>query len=108
MCGESSKICAGEQKTMKNTMSEQEIFDFLKEALVDFFEIDASKITMESHLYEDLEIDSIDAIDLMDHIKKKMGYRLEPADFKEVRTLGDIVRIVHGKMEQNPDLQNAK
>ena len=44
----------------------------------------------------------------MDHIKKKIGYRLEPADFKEVRTLGDIVRIVHAKMEQNPDLQNAE
>lgn len=88
---------------MTQPMNEQEIFDFIKQALVDFFEIDPSKITMQSNLYEDLEIDSIDAIDLMDHIKKKTGYRLEPSDFKEVRTLGDIVKIVHSKMEEMPN-----
>lgn len=94
----SSKIRIGEQKIMIPTMNEQEIFEFIKGTLVDFFEIDESLITMEANLYQDLEIDSIDAIDLIDHIKKKVGYRLEPSDFMEVRTLGDIVKIVYSKM----------
>lgn len=84
---------------MNTVMSEEEIFDFIKKALVEFFEIDEAKITMDSNLYNDLEIDSIDAIDLMDYIKKQTGYRLDPADFKEVRTLGDIIKVVHNKME---------
>lgn len=103
MCRKFGKFCIGDKKIMTQTMSEQEIFDFIKQALVDFFEIDPSKITMQSNLYEDLEIDSIDAIDLMDQIKKKTGYRLEPSDFKEVKTLGDIVKIVHNKIEEIPN-----
>lgn len=88
---------------MNAKMNEEEIFDFIKKALIEFFEIDESKITMQSNLYEDLEIDSIDAIDLMDQIKKKTGHRLDPSDFKEVKTLGDIVRIVSLKMHNLQD-----
>lgn len=82
-------------------MSGEEIFNILKECLVELFEIPEEKITLEAHIYEDLDIDSIDAIDIVDHIRKKTGYRMEAADFKEVRTLGDIVHIVEQKLNES-------
>ena len=45
-------------------------------------------------LYEDLEIDSIDAIDLIDHIKRETGRKLKAEDFRNVRTVEDVVQAV--------------
>lgn len=84
-------------------MSKDEIFSFLKESLIEMFEIDESKITPESLIYEDLEVDSIDAIDLMLHIKKKTGYQMEASDFKSVKTLWDIVEVVFNQMQTKQD-----
>ncbi|MCZ6159426.1 acyl carrier protein [Campylobacter ureolyticus] len=78
-------------------MNKNEIFEILKKNLIELFEIDEKLITLDAKIYEDLDIDSIDAIDLIDSIKKKTGYRLEPNDFKNVRTLGDIVEAVASK-----------
>ncbi|GKH60022.1 acyl carrier protein [Campylobacter ureolyticus] len=80
-------------------MNKEKIFEILKENLIELFEIDDKKITLEARIYEDLDIDSIDAIDLIDSIKKKTGYRLEPNDFRAVRTLGDIVEAVAAKID---------
>lgn len=80
-------------------MNKEKIFEILKENLIELFEIDEKKITLEARIYEDLDIDSIDAIDLIDSIKKKTGYRLEPNDFRAVRTLGDIVEAVAAKID---------
>ena len=81
-------------------MTKEEVFNILKEALIELFEIPEEKITLEAKIYEDLEIDSIDAIDMIDYVKKKTGYRMEAADFKEIRTLGDIVNVVSTKLSQ--------
>ncbi|MCR8684088.1 acyl carrier protein [Campylobacter ureolyticus] len=78
-------------------MNKDEIFEILKKNLIELFEIDEKLIRLDAKIYEDLDIDSIDAIDLIDSIKKKTGYRLEPNDFKNVRTLGDIVEAVASK-----------
>ncbi len=82
-------------------MTEKEIFDFLKNVLVEYFEIDADKITMEAKLNEDLDIDSIDAIDMMSYIKKETGREIEPTQFKEVKTIGDIVTVIMQRTENN-------
>lgn len=78
-------------------MNKDEIFEILKKNLIELFEIDEKLIRLDAKIYEDLDIDSIDAIDLIDSIKKKTGYRLEPNDFKNVHTLGDIVEAVANK-----------
>ena len=80
-------------------MIEKEIFEILKKALIDLFEIDESKIKLETRIYEDLQIDSIDAIDMIDYIKRQTGHRLMPEDFKNVKTLDDIVKAVAKKFE---------
>ena len=80
-------------------MIEKEIFEILKKALIDLFEIGESKIKPETRIYEDLQIDSIDAIDMIDYIKRQTGHRLMPEDFKNVKTLDDIVKAVAKKFE---------
>ncbi|TCK01537.1 acyl carrier protein [Volucribacter psittacicida] len=75
-------------------MTEQQIQTLLTEALHQLFEIDPNKITPTTHLYEDLEIDSIDAIDLIDYIKRKTGHKLQAEDFRNVRTVNDVVQAV--------------
>ncbi|NIE76049.1 acyl carrier protein [Pantoea sp. Ap-967] len=72
----------------------EDIFNILRDALVELFELDPASITLESNLYQDLEIDSIDAVDLIDHIKRQTGKKIAADDFKSVRTVNDVVEAV--------------
>lgn len=71
-----------------------EIFAHVKSLLVELFEVEPSKITLEAQLNKDLEIDSIDAIDLVLKLKDFTGRKIKPEEFKHVRTVGDVVRTV--------------
>ncbi|MFK0313151.1 acyl carrier protein [Pseudomonas sp. NPDC090233] len=72
----------------------EDIYDILSDALVELFELDPKAISLQSNLYQDLEIDSIDAIDLLDHIKRQTGKKIAADDFKSVRTVNDVVEAV--------------
>lgn len=76
-------------------MNQQDIFQLITQALQETFEIPADSITLESRLYEDLDIDSIDAVDLMVKLKTLTGQRLSPDAFRAVRTVGDVVEAIH-------------
>lgn len=77
-------------------MTKDELLDRLKAILQDSFDIDISSITPESRLYDDLDIDSIDAVDLIVKFKPIVGKRLQPDAFKTVRTVQDVVDALHG------------
>jgi acyl carrier protein len=62
---------------------------------VELFELEPERITLEANLYQDLEIDSIDAGDLIDHIKRQTGKKIAAEEFKAVRTVGDVVEAVY-------------
>jgi acyl carrier protein len=51
-------------------------------------------VTLESHLYEDLDLDSIDAVDLVIKLKEITGKMANPEEFKSVRTVGDVVSVI--------------
>ena len=72
-------------------MNKVEIYSTLKEVLIDLFEIDEADITPEANLYEDLDLDSIDAVDLAVKITEITGKRVNPEDFKKVVTVQDLV-----------------
>jgi len=57
-------------------------------------EVDKSKVSMQANLYDELEIDSIDAIDLMVQLKELTGKKIPPEQFKEVRTIGDVLNTL--------------
>ncbi|MFZ6730710.1 acyl carrier protein [Undibacterium sp. Ji42W] len=72
-------------------MSRDELYVWVVDLLADMFELDKSALTMESNLYADLDIDSIDAVDLAVKLKQMTGMRLQPEVFKKIRTIGDVI-----------------
>ncbi|OXY81054.1 acyl carrier protein [Oceanimonas doudoroffii] len=76
-------------------MSDQEqIYQKIASVLEELFEIDPADINPEANLYQDLDIDSIDAVDLVVELKKMTGKKIKPEDFKSVRTVQDVVTEV--------------
>ena len=49
---------------------------------------------MDAHLFEDLDIDSIDAIDMLSRLRELTGKALPADELKSVRTVGDVVSLV--------------
>lgn len=72
-----------------------DIFNTLRDALVELFELPPERVTLDANLYQDLEIDSIDAVDLIDHIKRQTGKKIAAEEFKAVRTVDDVVEAVY-------------
>ncbi|WP_148715458.1 acyl carrier protein [Chitinolyticbacter meiyuanensis] len=81
-------------------MTKQEIFDRLSSILQQTFDIDPARIVPEARLYEDLDIDSIDAVDMIVQLRSLSSKRLQPDSFKSVRTLQDVVDALHGLIEE--------
>lgn len=71
-----------------------DIYKMISEILVTMFEIDEEDISMEANLYEDMDLDSIDAVDLVVKLREITGKKIEPDDFKQVRTVKDIIDAV--------------
>lgn len=79
----------------------EEILMAIKNIMVEMFEIDGEAITLEARLYEDLDFDSIDAVDMIVRLKEMTGKMVKPEDFKSARTIGDVVEAVY-KMLNGP------
>jgi acyl carrier protein len=79
-------------------MNKEELYLHISGILQSTFAIDAGKITPESKLSDDLDIDSIDAVDLIVQLKPLLGSSLKPEAFKVVRTVNDVVDVVHAMM----------
>lgn len=82
--------------------SRREIEELLKGLLVELFEVEPEKITPDAQLYQDLDIDSIDAIDLILKLKEMTGKKIQPEAFKHVRTIDDVVDAVHALLVEAP------
>ena len=72
-------------------LSKDEVYRRLAHYLTDMFEVPAEKIRPEARLYEELDLDSIDALDLVVKLQEITGRRISPQEFKAVRTVGDVV-----------------
>ncbi|MEP4888961.1 MAG: acyl carrier protein [Aliiglaciecola sp.] len=73
---------------------QEDTFQKVVSLFEELFELEPAKVTPESNLYEDLDIDSIDAVDLVVELRKMTGIKIKPEDFKSVRTVNDIVEQV--------------
>lgn len=76
-------------------LNKQQVFEQVKDALVELFEIDEADIQPQAHLYQDLDLDSIDAVDLVVHLQNVTGKKIKPEEFKMVRTVNDVVESVY-------------
>lgn len=86
--------------TLTTPKTKEEIYPWVVDILHEMFELDKSKITPETNLYSELDIDSIDAVDLAVKLKNLTGKRLQPEVFKSVRTVQDVVDALAGLLEQ--------
>lgn len=85
------------------TPQEEKVYAALSKILTNEFDIPAEKIRPEARLYEDFDIDSIDAVDMIVQLKPYLGNRtVKPEAFKAVRTLGDVVSVI-AKIMEEPD-----
>ncbi|MEH6532672.1 MAG: acyl carrier protein [Photobacterium frigidiphilum] len=75
-------------------VNRNEVFNQVRDALVELFELDADDIKPEAQLYQELDLDSIDAVDLVVHLQNLTGKKIKPDEFKAVRTVDDIVDAV--------------
>lgn len=82
-------------------MTKDELFEHIKAILQNTFEIDPARVTPTSQLNADLDIDSIDAVDLIVQLKPLLGSKLQPEAFKAVRTVQDVVDVLHGLLRES-------
>ena len=79
---------------MNKKYSQEEIFEKLKTILTDDFEIAPEKLTLDANLFEDLELDSIDAVDLAVKLQEFTEKKISPENFKQIRTVNDVVLAI--------------
>ncbi|WP_434779127.1 acyl carrier protein [Neisseria sp. Ec49-e6-T10] len=75
-------------------MNKQDIQNEVIAMIAKLFELEPNDIQLESKLYEDLGLDSIDAVDLVVQLQKVTGQKINPETFKSVRTVEDVINAV--------------
>ncbi len=75
-------------------MTREEIFIEVQKNLAEMFSLEAGAITEESRLRDDLDLDSIDAIDLAVRLQDLTGKRVDETALREVRTVRDVVDLI--------------
>lgn len=81
-----------------NNGERDRVFDAVKRELSALFELKPDQIAWDARLYEDLDLDSIDAVDLVVRLQEITKKRIAPEQFKAVRTVGDVVDAVEQLM----------
>jgi acyl carrier protein len=84
-------------------MNKDDLYQRIATILHDSFDIDASRIRPDASLRDDLDIDSIDAVELIVQLKPLLGGNLKPEAFKTVRSVSDVVDAVHGMLQATAD-----
>ncbi len=74
--------------------TEAEIEAMIRKILVEEFEVDPAALKPETNLFTELDLDSIDAVDLVVRLQQETGRKVDPADFKAIRTLQDVTQAV--------------
>jgi len=79
-------------------MEESTILAEVRSAFEEEFGIAATEVQLGAHLVDDLDLDSIDAVDLAARMEDNLGLTLREEELKSIETVGDIVAIVHAKL----------
>jgi acyl carrier protein len=80
-------------------MNREDIFKEVQDALAELTEQDPSSIHGETTLFEELDLDSIDAVDLVVKLQNLTGKKIQPEEFKQIRTMNDVVESVENLLK---------
>ena len=75
-------------------MAKEEIFDKLKELVVDQLGVEEDEVTMEANMQDDLGADSLDLVDLVMSVEEEFGVKVADEDLENIKTVGDIVNYI--------------
>lgn len=89
-----ASVMSGRLEGQTVVLSDEQIYERLKSILTEAFEIDEGRISPEARLFQDLDLDSIDGVDLAIKLQELTGKRIRPEEFKTVRTVSDVVSAV--------------
>lgn len=79
---------------MSEKLTREDILKELTSILVEDFEIDKNQITPEADLFQDLDLDSIDAVDLAVRVQQFTNKKISPENFKQIKTIDDVVTAI--------------
>ena len=78
-------------------MAKEEIFDKLKELVVDQLGVEEDEVTMEASMQDDLGADSLDLVDLVMSVEEELGVKVADEDLENIKTVGDIVNYIEDR-----------
>lgn len=81
-------------RTSSQVETREEIFERLRQILEELFEVEPADVVMDAQLYDHLDIDSIDAVDLIAKLTEITGIKVQPEQFKSVETVHDVVEVI--------------
>jgi len=88
------------------SISQSDIIKIVNSIFVEKFEFSEADLTPEKHIFQDLQIDSLDIVDLMMGLQQKLGVQLrDNQDIRQVQTLQDIYNLVTKLVEADPSLE---
>lgn len=79
---------------MSQKLTKDDILKKLTSILTEDFEVDEKLITPEARLFEDLDLDSIDAVDLAVRVQQFTQKKIPPENFKQIKTINDVVNAI--------------
>ena len=85
-------------QAFESPLSRESVLERVREILAESFELEPSTIRLDSHLIDDLDLDSIDAIDLAVELEQKTGFPVEEQELRKIRLVGDIVDLVYRRL----------
>ncbi|MBC8073652.1 MAG: acyl carrier protein [Deltaproteobacteria bacterium] len=77
-------------------MNREQIYNDVRTMMTETFELEPERVTLEARLYEDLELDSIDALDMVVKLQELIHRRVEERELRALRTVSDVVEMVAG------------
>lgn len=85
---------------MNNNYTKEDILAELTKILTEELEIEKESITPEADLFDDLDLDSIDAVDIAVRMQKYTTIKLPPEEFKKIRTVNDVIECVYALLQK--------
>ena len=76
-------------------MSEEEIFNKIKDMIADNFDVDKDKITENTNFMDDLDADSIDLVEFVLELEDVFGAEIPDEDAENIHTVGDAVKYIY-------------
>ena len=79
--------------------SKTEVYEHLRRLLVEEFGFTEAQIVPTTELVKDLDLDSIDWINMAVALEVRTGHKLQEEDLTSIRTIQDVVDVIHHRLE---------